>query len=906
LKKNFVLPRLAHTQKKEKKMSQAEIQKIVWSLNSQNPPASWQPFIKARNASVPVHPPIPDDLAFVVFLSWLRERGVSFADIDLAAEPTISLTDLHPVVAKHVLIVRSSEFQRELKKFTNLVSGSYPADNGAPQPTCSQVDPSTISQRAKLPAPPSDPNYFRDPPLSIAPHKLAQWGSQMTWPLSELLQWGRSEVENQASCNMTDEFLNSVLKDAIAFAAKDAVNRKQDEMERLYQKCRVPAMQAILQYFGFRVYPLEPRVLMFARLLVYMAPFSDPDEDSIIKTDEDWKQKAIELDIDLGAKQYANLEFGDVASAWIRLRKKIGCGNASGCPTSTDVHLRINTAVSRAPAVTPPAVTSPPVTPPPVSAPTQLSLVAKAAAAANVALRVSQTAATLENEIKIQKGSLDATKVLFEGEQKIAENDDDAAGIILGTATSDQSAKDSAYKAAKVAADAANPREQAKEALKATTEAAFRLADAALDVATKAKAKTAAELARKKRSVDMVSRAIGSVNDLLRKVTDAVAAARTASTEAGKFYAQVVNAGNLGDAEKACFKAEIQVEIAKAYLYEAQANNAEMKAVLTLFEIRQKRYDNIYTSTLDGTPPNTAIETALQVVKNKNVDNAKKAAKEALRASTAAKGVTGDTQAELLTAASEANAAQAQLALAESEARKAAEELAKLTVPPPPPPKNKFEDFDVHLAGLTRYKVHPKQEALDEALDKGMLVPLKMNAVPDAIARNFAAAFMLGGHDVSREPGEAIKARCIKFLERFVFHKHFLLTWLLLKGYPVDDSTNDRDMYKAYVLHQACEQGGVGDPCNLAQILARAKDPVLHAAQVYKNSLLLQVPNSGMWMRVEPAGQPDSFKLMQAVGSVNRVPGPADFNLSAVVRSPLAQLLDTLRAQRFEIKLEGM
>lgn len=895
-----------HTQKKEKKMSQAEIQKIVWSLNSQNPPASWQPFIKARNASVPVHPPIPDDLAFVVFLSWLRERGVSFADIDLAAEPTISLTDLHPVVAKHVLIVRSSEFQRELKKFTNLVSGSYPADNGTPQPTCSQVDPSTISQRAKLPAPPSDPNYFRDPPLSISPHKLAQWGSQMTWPLSELLQWGRSEVENQASCNMTDEFLNSVLKDAIAFAAKDAVNRKQDEMERLYQKCRVPAMQAILQYFGFRVYPLEPRVLMFARLLVYMAPFSDPDEDSIIKTDEDWKQKAIELDIDLGGpKQYANLEFGDVASAWIRLRKKIGCGNASGCPTSTDVHLRINTAVSRAPtaatAQTPPATLTPPPPQPPQP---PIAYVAPAALVANFALQASQTATNLKAEIVNIMSTRAAFETRLTAERDAAAAEEAKADTAFNDADSDKGIKEGLLRTADAAVTAGS--NAGTLATQAAAKVALAAANAALAAATKAKEKAIAEKDKKIADLKAATEATAAISALISTVDGAVAASKTGSDGASAAYAKVIQATATTVAEKEYFVAAIQAEVATAFLYEAQTYRAQLKAIETVESLKLLKNADDYSVKVDKTSAKTTIDPAIAAAEA-NVAKAETFAVAALAsAQNALAAVSTPVEAALVTAKQNANGAQTQLALAESEAGKAAEELAKLTVPPPPPPKNKFEDFEVHLAGLTRYKVHPKQEALDEALDKGMLVPLKMNAVPDAIARNFAAAFMLGGHDVSREPGEAIKARCIRFLERFVFHRHFLLTWLLLKGYPVDDRTNDRDMYKAYVLHQACEQGGVGDPCNLAQILARAKDPVLHAAQVYKSSLLLQVPNSGMWMRVEPAGQPDSFKLMQAIGSVNRVPGPADFNLSAVVRSPLAQLLDTLRAQRFEIKLEGM
>lgn len=888
-------------------MSQSEIQKIVWSLNAQNPPASWQRFIQARNASAPVHPPIPDDLAFVVFLSWLRERGVTFADIDLAAEPTISLADLHPVVAKYVLIVRSEEFQRELKKFTDLVNMSYPPDQGTSPSACPQVDPTTISHRAKLPAPPSDPNYFKDPPISVPPARLAQWGAQMKWPLSELLQWGRSETENQASCNLTDVFMQSLLNQAIAYAAKDPPNRTNGETRDLFLKCRVPAMQAIMLFFGFRVYPLEPRVLMFARFVEYMNPFADPSDENIVMADEDWAIKAVELDRDLGGpKQYTGMPNGFIAGAWIRYRKKEGCGGGSDCPTSAEVHVRVNVAVStNAPPATPPAQSSPP----PINPPTKESVLAKIVEVAGQAAAAARSAVSTINSVGLIGTTLNADKSTADAAKATATAADGAADAALTGANQVLAAASSEVaRLTGLLALSSPPPTAAQDKLVA--DGKERDAQTAKLNADKARKIAAAELKKAKDDFTAVESAFNDIVDIQRKIDGFAADASNSSALTAGLEFTSRSVGTLPDAEKYERAANARASVTRTAFYAVNAYASLVQAKMMYLNIQKLASAEEVQQVVQGILTPLALPAVVTKIKDE-VTKAEAAAglaeAEISKAATAA-GANSNFPAatDVTTALQAVTKASDQQIIADKAARDATDFYMAVKSPPQQPPaprQDLFQKFNFKLAGLTRYKVHTKQEALDEALDKGMLIPLKMNTVPDLLVRNFAAAFMLGGQDLSREPAQTVKARCIKFLERFVYNHHFLLQWLIIKGYAVDAQTNDADLYKAYYLHQACEQGGVGDPCNLVQILARAKNPALQASHAQRSSLLLQVPNSGVWMRVEPAGPPDAFRILQAIGSASQTPDWSQFSLSAVVNTPLPELLRLLERQRFEIKL---
>jgi len=584
-------------------------------------------------------PPVNKDVAFVFFLSWMRENGVTFAHLDMAMEPTFSTADLHPVVAKHVLFIKSAPFQSELQKFKALMTASYPAEEENTE--CpKQLDPvSALTKRAKLPPPDSQQDYFKDPQLTLNASKLANWGARLTWPLNELLQWGQTQLEDQAACNLTDEFLNSVLQKTIAFAAKNPYARSPCDAKELYLQCRVPTMQVLLTFFGFRVYPIEPRLTTFARLIEYMCPLADIQEGSCVMDDEDWTVIAEQLNAETSSATFSKETPGNTASAWVRLQKMKACRKTASeavCPKGDDV--------------------------------------------------------------------------------------------------------------------------------------------------------------------------FGSLRKIPAKEKKAIPGEQAAGAE------------EEGD------EPPLLDEPSPAELEAEESKRAEEEAA-------------------------------------------------------------------------EPQSAKKQIPSQSSQSSQSSSE-----------PGAKFKKFVFKGSNVARYKLHPRQEALDEALDKGMIIPLKLGKVPEVLMRNFAAAFMLGGRFVAKEPANAVKTRCVKFLERFVFSHVFLETWAMVKGYRPDQSATDAILYRTYVLHQACEQAGVGDACELTKIFKGAQETtnLTPATQpkAPQTGLLLQIPNTSSWMRIESGGADHIFLVKQCVGHPQKPPSLSEFKLvSTLSNTTLEDVLSLMKSNRYVIRI---
>jgi hypothetical protein len=561
---------------------------VVWSLDLKNPPASLAAVLKQQQLSQS-QTAVPEDVAFVALVSYLSDNDVTLKQIadvqDLTLVPTFPAA-----IAPFVEVLRSAEFQKLFKEYSDLIGAGYP-DIDIKE--CNEdLTSSSELKSFRMHAVDKNDGYYRDPVFSVSPVHLNRWGALLQWPMNSLLHKALNDSDNALACSLTEKILTDLLQEVIQFAAKE----KRPKPDTLYTKCRVPAMQLLLSYFGFRVYANEPRVLTFARLVEYFTPCSTVGQNDLIYYDEIWTDKITELNAK-GA-QFTADRLIDIPGAWVRYRKMITCTvkGGTGCPMEKDIDRTVS--VSPQPA-------------------------ASAAASASVP------------------------------------------------------------------AAAPSP---------------------------------------------------------------------------------------------------------------ASAPAPELDACTRL-----------------------------------NLSNLK---------------------------------------------------------------------FD--LAGVTRYDICANQQLLDTALDKGLVIPLKLFKVSERNVRNFALAFNLGSMHM---PIAAVTSRVVEFLESFIKNPHFLTWWLLTKGYILPENPNADQMYRAYILHHVCEQGQIGNSCDLSDVFTRAEklpdtqtQTQSQRAEVKANTVLFQIPDSGLWRKLESSSNSDTVLVFQAIGQPDTVPSSAAFSLVAQVKgTPFEELIDKLAKERYAV-----
>ena len=223
----------------------------------------------------------------------------------------------------------------------------------------------------------------------------------------------------------------------------------------------------------------------------------------------------------------------------------------------------------------------------------------------------------------------------------------------------------------------------------------------------------------------------------------------------------------------------------------------------------------------------------------------------------------------------------------------------------------KLEDLKFNLAGVTRYDICANQQLLDTALDKGLIIPLKLFKVSERDVRNFALAFGLGSMHM---PIAAVTSRVVEYLEAYIKNQHFLKWWLLTKDYPVSEQTNPDKMYRAYILHQVCEQGKTGNSCTISDVFDRAENRPCEAQvqarvqprEVTANTVLFQIPDSGLWRKLESSSSSDTVLVFQAIGQPDSVPSSAAFSLVAQVKgTPFEELINKLAKERYAVYSNG-
>jgi len=556
---------------------------VVWSLDLKNPPASLAAVLKQQQLSQSQsQTTVPEDVAFVALVSYLSDNNVTLKQIadvqDLTLVPTFPAA-----IAPFVEVLRSAEFQKLFKEYSDLIGAGYP-DIDIKE--CNEnLTSSSELKSFRMHAVDKNNSYYRDPVFSVSPVHLNRWGALLQWPMNSLLHKALNDNDNALACSLDNDFLTKLLQEVIQFAAKES----RPKPDTLYTKCRVPAMQLLLSYFGFRVYANEPRVLTFGRLVQYFTPCPTVSKNDLIYHDEIWTDKITELNAK-GANFTAD-RLIDIPGAWVRYRKMITCMVKGGadCPTESDIDRTVS------------------VSPKPAAA------------------------------------------------------------------------SDPASAAAPAAAQAAG-------------------------------------------------------SDACRRLN-----------------------------------------------------------------------------------------------------------------------------------------------------------LSKLT-------------FD--LAGVTRYDICANQQLLDTALDKGLVIPLKLFKVSERNVRNFALAFNLGSMHM---PIAAVTSRVVEFLESFIKNPHFLTWWLKIKGYILPENPNADQMYRAYILHHVCEQGQIGNSCDLSDVFARAEklpdtQTQSQRAEVKANTVLFQIPDSGLWRKLESSSNSDTVLVFQAIGQPDTVPSSAAFSLVAQVKgTPFEELIDKLAKERYAV-----
>jgi len=211
-----------------------------------------------------------------------------------------------------------------------------------------------------------------------------------------------------------------------------------------------------------------------------------------------------------------------------------------------------------------------------------------------------------------------------------------------------------------------------------------------------------------------------------------------------------------------------------------------------------------------------------------------------------------------------------------------------------------------NLEGVTRYDICANQQLLDTALDKGLIIPLKLFKVSERDVRNFALAFGLGSMHM---PIAAVTSRVVEYLEAYIKNQHFLKWWLLTKDYPVSEKTNPDQMYRVYILHQVCEQGKTGNSCTISEVFDRAENRPDNQAraqvqprEVTANTVLFQIPDSGLWRKLESSSSSDTVLVFQAIGQPDSVPSSAAFSLVAQVKgTPFEELINKLAKERYAV-----
>ena len=303
---------------------------VVWGLDLKNPPASLAAVLKQQSLSQR-QTPVSDDVGFVALATYLNENGVTLTQIARSQDPTF-MAPFPATIAPFVEIIRSAEFQKLLTEYLDLVGEGYPeiekVDECKEQRTSSSELKSFRMQQTG-----GKDDYYRDPAFSVSPAILNTWGTLLQWPMNRLLHKALNDEDDALACSLTDDFLSKLLQEVIQFAASEPKVKASE----LYKKCRVPAMQLLLSYFGFRVYANEPRVLTFARLIEYFTPCCTVEQNNLIYHDEIWTDKITELNAN-GASFSVDRLF-EVAGAWVRYRKMITCTAKGGqkCPLEIDI-----------------------------------------------------------------------------------------------------------------------------------------------------------------------------------------------------------------------------------------------------------------------------------------------------------------------------------------------------------------------------------------------------------------------------------------------------------------------------------------------------------------------------------------------------------------------------------------
>lgn len=323
---------------------------IVWSLDLKNPPASLAAVLKQQQLSQS-QTAVPEDVAFVALVSYLSDNGYTLKQI--ADVQDLTFLNFPATIAPFVEVLRSAEFKKLFKEYSDLIGAGYPDID---LKDCNEnLTSSSELMSFRMHAVDKNDSYYRDPVFSVSSVHLNRWGALLQWPMNSLLHKALNDEDNALACSLDNDFLTKLLQEVIKFAAKDP----RPKPDTLYTKCRVPAMQLLLSYFGFRVYANEPRVLTFGRLVEYFTPCSTVTKNDLIYHDEIWTDKITELNAK-GAKFSAD-RLIDIPGAWVRYRKMITCTvkGCKNCPIEKDIDPTFVVPQPAAPAAAPSAASAP-------------------------------------------------------------------------------------------------------------------------------------------------------------------------------------------------------------------------------------------------------------------------------------------------------------------------------------------------------------------------------------------------------------------------------------------------------------------------------------------------------------------------------------------------------------------